>query len=377
MLDDSDPTALAIRLAAAAEHTRLSQAARDQARGLVDRLSHGVKICLLGPKGSGKSAICDAIVGRRSETGVQNVTRIFCTRPAGVQSRVAPGRCVTLPLTPPVLGDVQLVDVALPQAPETWPRTMAQMVDFADIVLWCTESFAPPEATLWAQVPDALKDHSFLVLTKADLLAAQGLLDARITGLQAVVTEEFHSLFPTTTPRLMSRIDAGAVVHEADLAASGIKALVEAVAGLVASGHRADMDSAMLFLQRHGEALGAAPAAADLASVAAGPAARQPYAAARDKIMERALDLAEMSFDASPAELSEVLELCGTISEDLVDVMQQQARDFVDLAPWCAVCEDASDKIMLMTMENDTRSAADAVSILLQLRRDFEYLAVH
>ncbi|WP_227268603.1 P-loop NTPase family protein [Roseobacter weihaiensis] len=377
MLDDPGASELADRLAAAATHERLSQAARDQARGLADRLAQGVKICLLGPKGAGKSAICDAIVGRRSEIRAQEVTRIFSTHPAGVQSSFGPGRSITLPLTPAVLGGVQLVDVALPQDPAAWPRAMARMVEVADIVLWCTEGFAPPEATLWAQVPDALKDHSFLVLTKADLLARQGLLEARITGLQAVVTEEFHSLFPTTTPRLMSRIDAGTGVSETDLAASGVKALIEAVANLVASGHRADMDSAMLFLQRHGEALAAAPASADLASVAADPAARRPYATARDKIMERALDLAEMSFDASPADLSEVLELCGTISEDLVDVMQQQAGDFADLAPWCAVCEDASDKIMLMTMENDTRSAADAVSILLQLRRDFEYLAVH
>ena len=92
--------------------------------------------------------------------------------------------------------------------------------------------------------------------------------------------------------------------------------------------------------------------------------------------MARAYDLAELGFDEAEGDMSDVLGLCGTISEELVDVMQVQADTYPELAPWCTAFQDASDKVMLMTLENDTRSAADAVTILLQLRRDLESMQV-
>jgi hypothetical protein len=93
--------------------------------------------------------------------------------------------------------------------------------------------------------------------------------------------------------------------------------------------------------------------------------------------MARAYDLAELGFDKADGDMSDVLDLCGTISDELVEVMQTQANAYPELAPWCRAFQDASDKVTLMTLENDTRSAADAVTILLQLRRDLECMQVH
>ena len=43
-----------------------------------------------------------------------------------------------------------------------------------DIALWCSSSLfdAPMNKRVWSRVPDSLKDHAFLVLTKADELSA-------------------------------------------------------------------------------------------------------------------------------------------------------------------------------------------------------------
>lgn len=93
--------------------------------------------------------------------------------------------------------------------------------------------------------------------------------------------------------------------------------------------------------------------------------------------MARAYDLAELGFDEADDNMSEVLALCGTISEELLEAMQCQSEQNGELMPWCRAFQDASDKVMLTSLENDTRSAADAVTILLQLRRDVEGLQVN
>lgn len=100
------------------------------------------------------------------------------------------------------------------------------------------------------------------------------------------------------------------------------------------------------------------------------------FAQARLHITERALDLAELTYDAEMSDLSGVLSLCGEISAELVDIVSTTQSNDPEEKRWRAVFEEASDKVVLMSMEDDQRSAADAVSILLQLRRDLDFLSL-
>ncbi len=136
------------------------------------------------------------------------------------------------------------------------------------------------------------------------------------------------------------------------------------------------MDSAMLFVERHG-LVRKAPPDPSVPVADAAQRVQMPFKGAYDAIMQRAFDLAELSFDESTGDMSAVLELCGTISEELVEIMRGTGLGKAHWAEWSDQFEEASDKIMLMTMENDTRSAADAVTILLQLRRDMEYMVAY
>lgn len=376
MLDDISASDAAARLRAAVSDISLPATARVYAQDLADRLENGVRIVLLGPKGVGKSALCDAIlVGSTAGAGTEQTRHFYID---GMTSEPpatgGPVQSFSLGFCP--FGQAQIVDVAVPAAGQGDKAVVMSALAFADIVLWCTQDFGPQEAGLWAVASDGLKDHSFLVLTKADILAGEKQMKSRIDGLQSVVCEEFHSLFPVTTQQILARQANREEVSPAQFAASGVKALVEAVMAIVAAGQRADLDSALLFLERQGgqkDVDGRQPVeTAKPAKIDA-----IPFKAARDTIMARAYDLAELGFDEAEGDMSDVLGLCGTISEELVDVMQVQADTYPELAPWCTAFQDASDKVMLMTLENDTRSAADAVTILLQLRRDLESMQVH
>lgn len=83
-----------------------------------------------------------------------------------------------------------------------------------------------------------------------------------------------------------------------------------------------------------------------------------------------------MGFDEAEDDMSEILALCGTISEELVDAIDAEVVRYPHLAPWRDSFQDGSDKVMLMSMENDTCSATDAVAILLQMRRDMAALEI-
>lgn len=377
MLDDISTSDAVSRLRAAVSATSMPTAARTYATSLAARLENGVCIVLLGPRGAGKSALCNAVLGGGSAAAPADHTRHFYVDGAPSEPPQTGGAVHSFSLGFCPFGHAQIVDVALPSAEHGENAAVLQAaLEFADIVLWCTQEFGPQEAALWAGARDSLKDRSFLVLTKADVLAEQKQMNARIQTLQSVVCEEFHSLFPVMTPKILALHAQENAVTDSQFAASGLKALVEAVAQIVTEGQRADLDSALLFLERQGT--GQVPHTAPQSQVAR-PIVLDaiPFRAARDTIMARAYDLAELGFDEAEGDMSDVLGLCATISEELVDVMQDQADSYPELAPWCAAFQDASDKVTLMTLENDTGSAADAVTILLQLRRDLESMEVH
>jgi energy-coupling factor transporter ATP-binding protein EcfA2 len=372
VLDELANHDVVARLRAARGDADLSATARANAVALADRLDHGVRIVLLGPQGAGKSTLCDALLGTWGHAAGQGQTRHFHPSTTSAEQLGLSENTLTLPVDACGLGRAQIIDFGSSDEPNAIRAALA----FADIVLWCTQDFDGQEAGIWSGASDHLKDHSFMVLTKADVLAERGILQERIHDLAKIVSEEFHSLFPVAAGQVLDSLKRGAPVAPEHLAASGLKALQNAVSCSVTQGQRADMDSAMLFVERHG-LVGKSPADPPAPPSDPRQPVPTPFRDAYDAIMRRAFDLAELSFDESHGDISEVLALCGTISEELVDITRGTGSDKARWAEWSDQFEEASDKIMLMTMENDTRSAADAVTILLQLRRDMEYMIAH
>jgi len=374
VLDERGDFDLIARLRGVAESSDVPAAAQANARDLADRLEGGVRIVVLGPTGVGKSALCDAIFRGHLSSAADGPARCFVQNEQ-TEISVAETDVARAVVRASPFGDAQVLDMAMPADKAEAKALVAQAMDRADIVLWCTEAFSPDEAALWALAPDALKDHSFLVLTQADRLAEAGVLQDRLSALQDIVAEEFHSLLPTTTAALLADAQEDEPAPPAQFAASGLKALVDAVAAMVLQGQRADLDSALLLLERNGLLMGDPPVG--LAPDPKDTPASKEFKTAQETLVERAYDLAELGFDGADDDMSDIFELCGTIAEELVDAIEAEAARYPHLSAWRDSFQDGNDKIMLMTMENDVRSASDAVTILLQMRRDMAALQIH
>ncbi len=376
---------------------------------LLEKALVPVTVAVVGLPGSGKSQVINLLCGRELFTGAAPcpslevswgeteqtvlefsdgshetcdgiVTQLQST-PQPVTARI------TAPL--PALKRVTLLELPSPQTPRELQSALQQAVRRADIILWCSQGFSDAERALWAQVPDEKKDHSFFVLTKADTLSQTGQLSARITALQNIVADEFHSLIPVATRHaVMARTKGDAPA----LVASGGKALITTVAREVDNGRRAYFDGILLFLRRYSAVLAkngqisahisaqtgdgaATPDGADAANLAAKHAPVTPDDVS-DEIIFKALEnlqkcgeeLARLNAATEDVN-ARILEHCSAVSNEIADMFS--TLDNVSLT-YSQIQTDAletADIVLLMQLEGGAGPAADAVSVLLQLRR--------
>jgi hypothetical protein len=374
-------------------------------RQLRERLSSPIRVAILGGKGSGKSQILNLIAGERllpdgaslpdTEVRFGPERRYLLVDGNGEETPVRPADLMRLgqsaapllrieaPL--PVLSTLTLIEVA---ARDTAPEERAAVkwaAARADVVVWCSQTFDQAERWLWSSMPDRLKDHGFLALTKADELMRTGTLADRIAELADVVADEFHSLVPVATLQGLAALTrAGGVDHDA-LGASGAEALIAELLAHVEQGRRADLDAALLFLNRYGAASlpgQPVPAAAAEAEEPAQPAAPDPAPPSAD------VPVAAVPEPADPDVLRgaiEILRECGGSlarqmdadgrTEAVLEGCAQAAQAVADMlesgpAPLFDEALDVSERLVLLGLEGDEMAAADAVTLLLQLRRD-------
>jgi len=373
------------RIATIAASTLLPEAVRAQGLRLAARLSAPVRVVVAGPARSGKSALVRLLAGQNAGAAPAGPS----TGKAGVVSEIRSAS----------LAHVLLVEFDFKAlSAEGAPVTIEAAAP--DIVLWCTNGFGPDEAAFWAGVPDHLKDNSFLVLTKADQLIRLGHLLDRLESLREVVDAEFHSLLPIATSQALDA-RSGTEPDPVMYAYSGAEALIAALQDLVEQGRQADLDAAELFVHRYAEAAGI-DAAADEPEpetapappphdIAASPAPEPPAAApdpapstppvatpdANETVAEQALGIVDARIAELPDRLdkgnqdgiSTLLSVCGETAEALTELVIEGR----------GICEDlsedvleASEMMVLLTLEDDENAAADALTLLLQLRRGFE-----
>ncbi|UYV36583.1 hypothetical protein N4R57_16480 [Rhodobacteraceae bacterium D3-12] len=113
------------------------------------------------------------------------------------------------------------VEIGLRGSPEQKYAALEAVIARGDVVIWCSETFGPEEQALWAEVPDQIKDHSFLVLAMADRQVMRGSLTSNIERLAPIVAEEFMGLFPIATIQGIVAQTAGESLDDALWRSSG------------------------------------------------------------------------------------------------------------------------------------------------------------
>ncbi len=361
---------------------------------LRQRLASPIRIAILGRKGSGKSQLLNLIAGDRllpdgidlpnTEVRFGAARRASLVDGAGRETplpfadlrrlgRQAGDALLRVEAPLPVLSTLTLIEVAARDTAEEERAAVLWAGARADVVIWCSQEFNAAERWLWSSVPDRLKDHGFLAVTKADELIRSGALHALIEDLDTIVTEEFHSLVPVATLQGLAALCRPGGVDKDALAASGSEALIAALLSHVDQGRRADLDAALLFLNRFGK--GAVPE--DAAAGAALPPAPVPAAmpepaseAATTGTLVAAIDILRGCGESLGAQVREdaeaeaVLEGCAQAVQAVADMLEPGPEDLRDEAL------EVADRLVLLGLERTEGAAADAVTLLLQLRRD-------
>ena len=238
----------------------------------------------------------------------------------------------------------------------------------ADLVLVCAQEVSASELTLWSGLPDVVKDHSFLVLTKADILVAQGQFQSALGNLGLIATEEFHSLFPLATLQAIDSVGPGCA---AAFRASGAATFMAALAHQLALDQEAARDSAFLFLDRSGKSAEAPM------SVSKKAAEKPPDPVPFDYLQRRAAALRDMGQLALPEKIRAILRHCSETTEGLVNLLDQPDLKSAKNADLVKEVLAVADTMTLLTLEGSASAAIDALALLLQLRRDLSQPPEH
>ncbi|MEZ5715808.1 MAG: hypothetical protein R3D85_11925 [Paracoccaceae bacterium] len=408
---------------------------RDWGKRLLDHLRRPVRIVVTGVPGSGKSSLINMMLSQNvlgASAGIPVIDIAYGPEPR-VLFELEDGRSVESPglladfrvpervirarqeLPDPSLRGQCYRELGLGQAPEIGRRILAAAMKDADIVLWCTNSFGEIEQSLWRAVPDEVKDHSFLVVTRADRQMMWGVLSKTIATLEPVVSEEFLGLYPVATLQGLSALTAGSEPDMALWHSSGGKSLCAEIATQVASGRAADLDQAQAFLAQFADAAARAEAAPRPAPAA--PAQPAPVAAPATDRADSAVAQAivpgpiNMAATAAGGMVAASSQPGGTAATDVLDnavqILTRSGRDLLrEIAGDDAVDTDAvlercaatigalslhfqdsltddpalqlaqdnvregEEMLMLFQLERGEDAALDAVTLLLQLRKE-------
>lgn len=412
---------------------------QERAEKLLARLQQPVSLALLGMPGSGKSTLLNLLVGAdvipedirlpTLELSYGATAQSVCTLPDGTKQTLphADSRkiaalspmFVEMQLPLPALGKISVLEVVAPDDPTALQRASQWAAKRCDIALWCTQSYNETEQAIWAQMPDMIKDHAFLMLTKADFLKADGLLEVALDAVRNAATDEFNQILPIATTQALAARQPDGTVDKNQMRSSGGLALISAVLRHVDLGRQSTVDMAEVLLLQHEDAVEATrkttadvtksesprpataapqhPAEATVAKSETAPVAkltlvggtttgvakdtdgklrpatREAYEHVIEYIIDQSRALIELVAklgDAAPAKImAKTVEHVQWLSDylnengDDADPALIRARD---------TAMDAADLVQLMQMEKRDSAAIEALSLLIQIKHELQ-----
>ena len=262
----------------------------------------------------------------------------------------------------------------------------------ADLMIWCSQQFDEEEQQLWALVPDHIKDHSALVLTMADRQLMRGVLTDTIARLEPVVAEEFLGMFPVATIQGITAQTCAQEVDETLWTSSGGKHLMDLISRQIQQGRTADVDQARIFMDRLASRM---PQAAGNAQDSEAPVVQANASLPEELTANAAAEVVVQDAQAI-AVLSEAVDLLQQHANQMLnDLDESEELDADQILDGCSEAissvagllgtaddsdpatgavqddvQEGEEMLMLFQLERGEDAALDAVTLLLQIRKE-------
>ena len=410
---------IAIGLHRALESGSLPPEGRTIGQRLMTQLNRPTRVAVIGLAGSGKTSLVNMLLGASLMPDLKGVAAVGLSYGATARvqvvmadgtvrtgagladpSRIPPGAMrVSQELPDQRLKEWSFVEVSPSHSGPEQGQLLAWMAKQSDIAIWCSEQFDDRERALWSHVPEHLKDHSFLALTRADRLYMKGELAGRIARLQPVVSDEFLGLYPIATLQAAAARSAAAERNDPLWQSSGGKAFFEGIRQQVDQARMADLDHAYMLLERYKVALPDQSREVDSAPVvrqtaadaiikpaASAPSVKEPLGrkSSADEVIQRALGVLQGCADellaapetASAAVADRILERCCEAAEELVQLMSQTDGTTAELDALKDDVIEGEQMLMLLRLERGESAAEDSLTVLLQLKKEMSQRVV-
>ena len=295
MAKESVGTRVQRELTEAVNSGLLPSAVQEKAEKLLERLRQPVRLAIMGPSQVGKSTLLNLLVGHEVvPEGLDMPTlqlehggaeAAICTLPDGTRKtldRADPYEIaglhpvfVEMRMPLPALAKISVLEVVTPNDPTALHKASHWAAKRCDIALWCTHSFGTNEQATWSAMPDLIKDHGFLMLTRADEQLRNGTLDAALQHLRSIAADDFNQVLPIATKdAIAARHDDGSVDRD-KFRNSGGQALITSVLKLVELGRQSTVDLADVLLAQNADALAARKAAPEAPAATQTPIAEE------------------------------------------------------------------------------------------------------
>lgn len=379
---------------------------------LLERLQRPVQVVVIGPAGCGKSTVVDMLLGTRVVGDMEGLALVELAfgDAAEVIFEDAAGEGVSVPghlsdyevppgtvsgrqmLPHPMLRSLNLTEITVSGDLAHQQAILRHAAEYGDVILWCSQEFGEAEQALWAMVPERKRDSGFLVLTLADQHIMRGTLKDCVARLAPFVEDSFLGLYPVAARQGLQAKVGGADGDAQLWRASGGKRLAEDLRRRVAQGRAATQDQAEAVLwqlsipvpdgplpqpdqppvaQQGGQAQQDQAAPAPTRSAKAKVAA-DPTTAVLGRALAQLQGKAEAMLTAAgdTPQSAEVLNQCLLAVQEMAETLLTAPGDSPSLQAARDASQDGSEMLMLLQLEQDEDAAVDAVTLLLQLKKE-------
>lgn len=366
---------------------------------LLRRLQRPVQLVALGRAGSGKSTVVDVLLGQRVSSACSGMAMVeishgetpsvsydtateagqplvgqFCDFPVPKDAI-----CARQKLPHPLLQGLNITEVTLAGDNTQQASIVRHALAFADLVLWCSADFDHSEVTLWSHGGGGQVDRGFLVLTKADHQVMRDTLTLTLERLAPIAADGFLGLYPLAAEQALR----ACATREPLWRASGGERLSRDLQRRIAQGRRATVDQVEAFLwqvEPCGQPMCTDAQQLRTTLAAERAAVPQPPVSSNDgkNVLHQALErlqgkAEEMLADAGDTpQTALVLDQCLVAVRDMAETLLDAQSDAPEILAAQEAAQDGEEMLMLLQLEQDEEAAVDAVTLLLQLKKELK-----